>query len=995
MATLPPLVISLIVAGVSAGAQYAIAALTRPKIPPVDRGKFDDVRATTSEYGGFIPRFRGVVRLGGLVAWTSGIQHLIQETPSPGGKGSPQPPATRTHVYLTTVGVILGRGIVYESLRIWEDADLKFRSGLDGSTSYEAEDSDGDGSFLLLSNAQASGGQYVALINSGDTLTFDTALDFPAPSDGGIYEAHAVITIYYRCANTVSIFLDLDTEFSPVSVELVASGSEWATVTATIDSHPSEVVFRNEDSNSVNLDRITIDRFWFNTGTTDPDPRFPPQQITRALNPNIRYPEDIDDPAAYYNYKPEIEDGLQTIETVVPGEALRFYQGPEDQIVDPAYITYLDSRFGAGNGESRASAFRGLGMMVFENVTLKNGRVPNWTFELRGDIADVDSILEMLFADVGITTYDLSAIAGKTQLGWLEYQSATRRQLVDLLRNYHQFRLVELGGSVVAVDESRAPFYEINTNELRAYNYGSEMPAQVAEVALADPRDLPREVSISVMNREQEYHNEAVTSEPMFDVIGERTEELTFNIVDTAASAREKANIIHGKRYAEDKAFEMFGMPSLVKYSPGDVLRLTLGGQPYQMRLEKQLLTLPIGPVRMQSVSTEYEVYRRLLDSGTENLAAALKSEHYSKTNFPRNSVAVVIPSVPIIERDKGKLGVYIAVCGRGLGAWDSAALYREFADGDYRLQKPIESPSPMGLGQTDLDSWSDPDDEDTTSSLDVYFFDDVELETVTDADLSRYENINLVRVGDEWIQFKTATPIAIDASSKFRSGWTLTNLRRGRHQTTDAMAAHGTDEYCTVVTPALQFYEINAEDVGRTLNFKAVTNGQSIEVAPITSYTVAITPEITVVRLASFVIDLNNDATPQVVYTCPAGVKMIPISFVFRDATSELGAAWPDETIQMGVNGSADYDVFDSNDGNVDIFKQNFVDLASPIMVAGDELTASVSTAFDPDETITVDVFGYLLIDVDVTPPSVPTGYSATALSDTEIELDRGSSTD
>lgn len=862
MAALPPIVVSLIVAGASAGAQFTIAMLTRPKAPPpVDKGKFDDVRATTSEYGGFIPRFRGLVRIGGHVAWTSGIVHTIQETPSNGGKGSPQPPATRTHVYQTTVGVILGRGVVYESLRIWEDADLKFRAGLEGSTSYEAEDADVDGGHLILSNAQASGGQYVALIDDGDTVTFDTTLDFPEPSDGGTYEPHAVITVYYRSTDEVPCFLDVDTEGSPIPITLLNVGTEWSTLTVEIASHPGEVVFRNEEEHGINLDRITVDRFWYNTGGDGDDPRFI-TQVTRAVNPNIRYPDDIDDPTAYYNYQPEVSDGMQAIEAIVPGEAMRFYQGLPEQIVDPAYITYLDSRFGSANGEARASAFRDLGMMVHDNVTLKNGRVPNWTYELRGDIADVDSILEMLFDDVGITSYDLSAIAGKNQQGWLEYQAATRRALVDLLRSYHQFRLVEIGGSVVAIDESRAPFYEIATSELRAYEYGSEMPQQTAEISMADPRDLPREVSVSVMNREHEYHNEAVTSEPMFDLQGERTEELTFNIVDTAANAREKANIIHAKRHAEDKAFEMWGMPSLAKYSPGDVLRISLDGQSYQVRLEKHLLKLPIGPIKMQAVSTEYEVYRRLTDSGASNLAAALKEQHYARTNFPRNSIAVVIPSIPITEKDKGKLGVYIAVSGRGLGAWDSAALYREFADGDYRLQKPIDSPSPMGIAQTDLDTWTDPTDEDNTSELEVYFFDDVDLETITLADIARYPNINLIRVGDEWLQFRTAMPIALDAGSKFRSAWTLTNLHRGRHETTAAMASHGEDEYCTVVTPALLFLELNREDIGKTLRFKAVTNGQSIEVAPVTEHTFEEIGSRTVRSIADFYTDTPTSGT-------------------------------------------------------------------------------------------------------------------------------------
>ena len=125
--------------------------------------------------------------------------------------------------------------------------------------------------------------------------------------------------------------------------------------------------------------------------------------------------------------------------------------------------------------------------------------------------------------------------------------------------------------------------------------------------------------------------------------------------------------------------------------------------------------------------------------------------------------------------------------------------------------------------------------------------------------------------------------------------------------------------------------------------------------------------------------IDLDNDATAQTVYTTPTERKTIPTSFVFRDATSELGAGWPDETIQIGRNGSAEYFVFDSNDGNVGIFKQGFSTAMAHILEAGDELTAQVSTAFNPGETIIVDAFGYELI-VPPPPPFSPIALIASA---------------
>lgn len=76
---LPPLVISLLVAGGSMGLQYLFAP--RVKQPPVDKGKLDDIRITGSDYGAFIPRAWGRMRVGGQLIFSSGITHTIIQTP--------------------------------------------------------------------------------------------------------------------------------------------------------------------------------------------------------------------------------------------------------------------------------------------------------------------------------------------------------------------------------------------------------------------------------------------------------------------------------------------------------------------------------------------------------------------------------------------------------------------------------------------------------------------------------------------------------------------------------------------------------------------------------------------------------------------------------------------------------------------------------------------------------------------------------------------------
>src|SRR5688500_5499959 len=114
-----------IMVGITAGSM-ALQYLFAPKIkqPPVDKGKFDDIRITGSDYGAFITRSWGYTRQGGQIVISTGIDHYIIDTPSSGGKGGvPQAPATRTHVYKTSIFVLFTRRVT-SFARVWADADL-------------------------------------------------------------------------------------------------------------------------------------------------------------------------------------------------------------------------------------------------------------------------------------------------------------------------------------------------------------------------------------------------------------------------------------------------------------------------------------------------------------------------------------------------------------------------------------------------------------------------------------------------------------------------------------------------------------------------------------------------------------------------------------------------------------------------------------------------------------------------------------------------------
>ena len=103
---------AVVVPIIIAAASTALQLLLTPRVKQnrIDKGRFDDVRITGSEYGAYIPRIWGDARLGGNIIFSSGIDEQVTETPGSGGKGVPSQPPTRTFTYRTDAALLWCRG---------------------------------------------------------------------------------------------------------------------------------------------------------------------------------------------------------------------------------------------------------------------------------------------------------------------------------------------------------------------------------------------------------------------------------------------------------------------------------------------------------------------------------------------------------------------------------------------------------------------------------------------------------------------------------------------------------------------------------------------------------------------------------------------------------------------------------------------------------------------------------------------------------------------
>lgn len=826
------------------GLQFLFA----PKIKqqPIDQGKMDDIRIQGSDYGSIIPRTWGKTRQAGLLVFSSGIDHYTTTTGgNGGGKKNPGTPQTINHIYKTSVGIVICRNRLDSFVRIWADSEVVVDNSEANASRFQAEDATLSGGASVYIDLDASEGEAVENLGNGGKVTFDVSSipDPPEPphDPDETADQYTVLSFYYKTPADRNATIDTDVT-SPTSYAFLAS-TEWTVHTIRIDGFANSVSFENAAAAAPNLDQISVQKYWFVIYRPDNPDNFPRQIVSGIVNPNIDYPKAVDDPSEYYNYPVELTKdagtGIYAMQSSIPGETIRFYSGTETQTSDAKIKSWLDGRYGTGQGDLRASAMRGLSYVLFQDRTLKSSRIENFTFETDAGFNEVNDILEDLFEECGLETTDylITATNGLSQVGFIDHRKQSRKTLVEYLARYHGFRIGEIDGKLTTILDSFVAVGSISSDSLRAHEYGSEMPRFDAQAERKENHLLPREVRVSVMQPELEYHNESVPAMLFANISGKESKEYSFPIVDPGANARLGAEKLLLKEHSEDTAFEYWGMPENAKWAVGDVVTLPINGVNYNVRIEKKQLTLPIGKIKFQVVGvnpftpTQYQADV----TPTTPISAAQRGVG----TWPRNSIAFVIQGQPVRECDRGRLGVYVALCGRGHGVGNGITLYRELSEDNYVSQIRADAPSPVGLCEDTLANHAGGTaTEDTTNVLDIWFFDNIDLETVTQDDIDRHPHINLIRVGSEWIQFRTATVQTLEDGSPYRSKWRISNLWRGRYGTSAAISTHAAGEYAAVYDANLQFYELETADIGESVNIKAVTSGQAIDVAPITSFT-------------------------------------------------------------------------------------------------------------------------------------------------------------
>lgn len=198
-----------------------------------------------------------------------------------------------------------------------------------------------------------------------------------------------------------------------------------------------------------------------------------------------------------------------------------------------------------------------------------------------------------------------------------------------------------------------------------------------------------------------------------------------------------------------------------------------------------------------------------------------------------RGPTISAVMNVPVLRDVDDKAGIYWGACGP-MSGWRGAQLQISRDGGATWVNGPsVDAPAVMGELTATLPS-ADRYAQDNTNTLSLTLYRSETLDSTDQLGLLNERNAFAIIYPNNTVevcQFQTATEIA-------DRQWELTGLIRGRLDT--AVGEHLAGAVFVLLNDAVRFVPIRADDIGKTLKFRAVSNGTDPDAAEVQDVTFA-----------------------------------------------------------------------------------------------------------------------------------------------------------
>ena len=820
----------LIQVGIAVGTSVASSLLApKPKLNPVDRGRFDDIRVTTAEEGGFIPLCFGQrVRLAGNLIWGTVTREYVSRDPGrtggKGGGGGQQPtPPTNTYSYKKSFAIMVCGTPVKSYRRISENLEVIYNNvGAElREDFYEAEHHVLAGGAVVVEDGECSGGRAARLAGAGQYVEID-AWSLSAT-------LHTVV-IFYKATSSAQVYLSANGGGETL-VSLPATGDTPEAVTATLLlSRGANAIKLRGGTGASDVDRIYV------SGTVVPpdtdDENIKGRETTNLIDLNATFPSDPNNPTAYYNTVQMFDaDGYFEGFTGAGGQArFELFAGKETQPQSAIIV--------AAEGADETPAFRDVSYFATEDYLLKEGQLGNFIFEIEPEIQDLDDTLEYLYTLDGKVTAadcDFSLLAGRKITGLVIDHRAPLSETVAALESWFNFDIVPRGGKITAIPRGGAAVTRLFERELRAHLFGEERPRAAVKVTHEDPVDLPGGVDVLYLDPSpsKDFHTGNQPAEKMVGFAFDR-ETLTFPIVSDPDTAHAVGLRYLDALHLAAKPGSMvcgFGKRYLI---PTDVVEVELDDTTlHTYRITQKQADLQ-GLVKFGVVPERASIY------GQGGAGVSGRGGDVLLVRPPANTLLVAADCVPVRQDDLGRLILHAAACPRGPGSWPGYHLNKKDQNGEVERVGGYDTAATIGIVETASQSSAKFGLESARTFVVKLYHGSLESRTEPEVRAERV-NLALYGKGSRWevIQFLTVTPQT--ASDPFVAQYQVTGIVSGLYGTEVNSDTHQAGDYFIFFDSAVASFPMRPADITRTFDIVGQTAGQALadaEAAGVSSLT-------------------------------------------------------------------------------------------------------------------------------------------------------------
>lgn len=408
-------------------------------------------------------------------------------------------------------------------------------------------------------------------------------------------------------------------------------------------------------------------------------------------------------------------------------------------------------------------------------------------------------------------------VGGLTDIveGYILKGQTSVRDAIDALRSAYFFDAVESGGVIKYVKRGGENVAVISETSL----VGSGKEQEVINVSRLQELELPQKIDVVYLNKAADYQIGNQHSQRLA-VSSRGTETIGLPIVMNNQFAKNIADVSIYNAWKERNSYAVILPIQYAYLEPTDIITVTVGGVSHSIRISDTRLIEP-GVVKISGVAEDVSVYDFYNEPGTIAPQTDVVTD-------PGETVLAML-DLPPLPADPANQG-YIRYAVSGVEeAWNGAVIFRsDDAGSNYSQVTVAGTASVIGVA-TDVLATGVTDIFDYKNTVTISLYGNGELESVSE--LAVLNGANLAKLGDEIIQFKTATLVS---SGKY----TLSGLLRGRLGTESAISSHvAGEEFVLIDNNLVKELEANSS-IGISKLYKAVSVGKTLADSAAESFT-------------------------------------------------------------------------------------------------------------------------------------------------------------